>query len=36
MEVQNSQAVLLIKHLLLHDQHLHFPCYLYDSEVSKM
>ena len=28
MEVQNSQAVLLIKHFLLHDQHLHFLWWL--------
>ena len=36
MEVQISQVVLLIKHLLLHDQHLHFLWYLYGSEANKM
>ena len=36
MEVQNSQAVLLVKRLLLHDQHLHFLWYLCGSESNKM
>ena len=34
--VQNYQALLLIKHLLLHDQHLHSMWYLCGSESNKM